>query len=498
MKLTFRSARGPESFKNAALELHQDGWRLAAFTATDQRERAGCFRLESIWVQGGQVAHMYAPLDPASPAFPSLTPFLLEAYWYEREMHDLFGIEPVGHPDLRPLVVHEDWPSDVFPMRRDYRGPLPERVPAAPPARPERPGLVTIPVGPVHAGIIEPGHFRFSAVGEQVLALSPQFSYVHRGLEKAAEGRRLAEVLPLAERICGVCTVSHSWSFCQAVESLTESVVPPRAEAVRVILAELERLHNHVGDIANFCAGVGLSLGNSHGTYLREQLMRLNESLTGHRFLRGCIIPGGVSIDLSHEQMQAALCGLERIVGETAELADDCLHQDIFRDRLTGTGVLAAETVRELGAVGVAARAAGVPRDVRNDLPYGGYEQTPYSVVLEQDGDVNARFMVRVREIAVSLAIIRDASSRLVPGPHVLPVGEPRPGGLAVGITESARGENVHLIMVGADGTVLRWFVRSASYTNWPAVALAVPGNIVPDFPLINKSFELCYACLDR
>lgn len=498
MKLVNRSAPNPESFKNAALELHQGGWRLAAFTATDRRETAGCFRLESIWVQNGRVAHLCAPLEPASPSFPSLTPFLTEAYWYEREMHDLFGIEPEGHPDLRPLVVHEDWPVNVFPMRRDYHGPLPGRAPVAHAAPPERPGLVAIPVGPVHAGIIEPGHFRFSAVGEQVLALSPQFSYVHRGLEKAGEGRRLAEVLPLAERVCGVCTVSHSWSFCQAVESLTETVVPPRAEAIRIILAELERLHNHVGDIANICAGVGLSLGNSHGTYLREQLMRLNESLTGHRFLRGCIIPGGVSVDLSGEQMQKALCELERIVADAAELADDCLHQDIFRDRLTGTGVLAADTIRELGTVGVAARASGVLRDVRNDLPYGGYELTPYEAVLEKDGDVKARFMVRVHEIAVALAIIRDASSRLVSGPHVLPVGEPRPGGVAVGMTESARGENVHLIMVGEDGTVLRWFVRSASYTNWPAVALAVPGNIVPDFPLINKSFELCYACLDR
>lgn len=496
MKMTEQVAAHPEDFMKRGAALQNEGARLMAMTASDDRDTGTGFRLHSFWALPGRVVYLYGDLGESS-AYPSLTPNMTAAYWYEREIRDLFGLEPVGHPDPRPLVVHDDWPAGVFPMRRDYRGPLPERA-ALPQPTAWEPGPVGIPVGPVHAGIIEPGHFRFSAVGEQVLALSPRFSFVHRGLEKAAEGQRPDEALRLAERVCGVCTVSHSWSFCQAVEELAGVAVPPRAAVIRVILSELERLHNHVGDIGNICAGAGLALGNSHGLYLRERLMRLNESLTGHRFLRGCIVPGGVRYDLEIDRLGWALKELEQVVHETQELVQDCLHHDIFRDRMTGTGILTSANVLELGVVGVAARASGISRDARAEMHYGEYSRMPFEMQIEQDGDVRARFLVRSRETAVSLAIIREAASILRPGEIHTQVGVLAAERAGIGVTESARGENVHVVLPDADGTIRRWFVRSASYTNWPAVALAVPGNIVPDFPLINKSFELCYACLDR
>lgn len=496
MKVTEQIASGPEDFTRSGSALPSAGARLMAMTASDDRDTGAGFRLHSFWAFPGRVVYLHGSLGDAAE-YPSLTPAVTAAYWYEREIRDLFGITPIGHPDLRPLVVHDDWPAEVFPMRRDYRGPLPERAELpSPPAW--EPGPVGVPVGPVHAGIIEPGHFRFTAVGEQVLALSPRFSYVHRGLEKAAEGRSPDEALVLAERVCGVCTVSHSWSFCQAVEALAGVSVPPRAAAIRVILSELERLHNHVGDIGNMCAGAGLALGNSHGLYLRERLMRLNESLTGHRFLRGCIIPGGVRFDLASDRLEWALNELEAVVRETHELVRDCLQHDIFRDRLVGTGTLTSKDVLGLGVVGVAARASGICRDVRAEMPDTAYNRMPFEIQIEHDGDVRARFLVRSREIAISLEIIREAVSILRPGEICTMVGALAAGSAGIGVTESARGENVHVVLPNTDGTIRRWFVRSASYTNWPAVALAVPGNIVPDFPLINKSFELCYACLDR
>jgi len=547
-KLIDQNVEHPEQLAQQAFTLQQAGARLLCMTASDERDRGAGqgFCLHTFWLKDGQVAYLHCALgsDDSNLTYPSLTPQVTAAYWYEREIYDLFGIEAVGHPDPSRLVVHDDWPAEVFPMRKDYQGPLPERMGAtqcehfekaehtgpvkhaehAGPANyADQPdGLVRIPVGPVHAGIIEPGHFHFTAVGEEVFALAPQFSYVHRGLEKAAEGRTPAATLPLAERVCGVCTVAHSWSFCSAVEQLAGAVVPERAELIRVILGELERLHNHVGDIGNICAGAGLSVANNHGLYLRERLMRLNGILFGHRFLRGCIVPGGVRADLDTGMLDRTIAELEYVVQEAADLAAECVEHDIFRNRMTGTGVLERDLALQLGVTGVAARASGIARDVRADMPYGAYawnasgasgapgepgesgaphahlERLPFTIQTEQTGDVKARFLMRAREIKVSLAIIRTAFDQLRPGAIQEPVGAISRAGIALGATESARGENIHLLIVDEQGIIRRWFVRSASYTNWPAVALAVPGNIVPDFPIINKSFELCYACLDR
>ncbi|HBL67311.1 MAG TPA: NADH-quinone oxidoreductase subunit F [Firmicutes bacterium] len=527
VKMIDQSAEHPEQLAQQACALQRAGARLLCMTASDERDREPelGFCLHTFWLKDGQVTYLHCALGSDSDlAYPSLTPQVTAAYWYEREIYDLFGIKAVGHPNPSRLVVHDDWPAEIYPMRKDYQGPLPERVGQklhAAPAQGGQPqgsqpngrhsedehtdlppdGLVRIPVGPVHAGIIEPGHFHFTAVGEEVFALEPQFSYVHRGLEKAAEGRTPTAALALAERVCGVCTVAHSWSFCQAVEQLAGAVVPERAELIRVILGELERLHNHVGDIGNICAGAGLAVANNHGLYLRERLMRLNETLFGHRFLRGCIVPGGVCTDLDSRMLDRTIAELEYVVQEAAALAAECVEHDIFRNRMTGTGVLERDLAAKLGVTGVAARASGVARDTRADLAYGGYaryERLPFAIQTEQTGDVKARFLVRTREIEISLAIIREAFEMLQPGAIQEPVGPISKAGIALGATESARGENIHLLMVDEHGTIRRWFVRSASYTNWPAVALAVPGNIVPDFPIINKSFELCYACLDR
>lgn len=481
---------------------------LVTMVALDERERVGAFTLRYVFAV--EDTSVYVELcvtldgnDPKGITFPSLTPLTPVANWYEREASDLFGLEPVGHPDPRPLALHDHWPSGVAPLRHDYDGAM---APAGAEGVRLRPtpiqgeGVMEIAVGPIHAGVIEPGHFRFSAVGEQIVHLDTQFFYTHRGLEKRVEGLGVEQAVALVERNCAACTVSSTLAYCQALETLAGTEAPERALLLRVIYAELERLYNHVGDIGNICAGIGFHAGAQLGATLKEGLLALNERLTGSRYLFGVLRPGGVRRSLT-----AADCVTLREALASLDRGRDRLLHLIWSnvgvvDRFTGTGVLPLEVARDLGAVGVAARASGLARDVRRDQPYAAYPMlAPLRVSVHPQGDVAARLRVRADEIETSLALLEEAVSRLPgAGPLVNPL-EPLPAyASAFSVTESPRGANCHWIQVGPDNTLARYRIRSASYANWPVVPRAVQDNIVPDFPLINKSFELCYSCLDR
>jgi Ni,Fe-hydrogenase III large subunit/Ni,Fe-hydrogenase III component G len=480
------------------------GGRLATMVGEDDRAQTGTFRLTYLFaLPERRWCSVEAAVDPACPSFPSVTPQVVAAHWYEREVHDLLGLTPVGHPDPRRLVMHDDWPDDVFPLRKDFD-------PTVPVPRVEREphrfhdlhgeGIVEIPVGPIHAGVIEPGHFRFAAVGEVVLHLETRLFYTHRGIEKLAEGKPAAHVLQLAERICGACSLSHAVAYCQALETIAGVEAPPRAAAVRTVFLELERLYNHIGDLGNICAGIGFAVGASYGAKLKDDLQRLNERLTGNRFLRGVCRLGGVRRDLSAEGRRDLDATLTWIAREYGEFIAVLLGSETAVERLTNTGRLSRETARALGVVGVAARASGLDLDCRRDHPYAYYDRLSESipVPVRAECDVKARALVRMDEVLVSFAVIRQVLAALPGGPLAVEVGPLPPHRAAFSATESPRGENLHWVRTGADGTIDRYRVRSASYPNWPAVAASVPGNMVPDFPLINKSFELCYACLDR
>ena len=419
--------------------------------------------------------------DGADPAtYPSITPLVPAAQWDEREAHDLFGIVPAGHPDLRPLAVHDPAvPYRHFVAHGD--------------------GVYQLPVGPIHAGVIEPGHFRFSAVGESILHLDARLFYTHRGLEGLVEGRSFDAALAVVERSCGVCTVTHATAFSRAVERLSETETPPRARMARVLLAELERLYNHVGDLGNICAGVGFHFGTSRLGWHKEELLRINEGLTGHRFLTGMVTPGGLRRDLD----ERGLAGLDASVAELDHKVRSVVRQLVrsgsFMARLHGTGVLGAAEARRLGALGVAARASGLHGDLRRDRPADGYLELDVPLTTASGGDVAARFHVRAQEAAVSVALIREVLRRLPDGPVQVPLHrEPTTGASTVVGAEGPRGASWLWLMAGPGGTVERVHLRSASFANWPVLAAVVPGNLVPDFPLINKSFELCYACTDR
>ena len=437
-------------------------------------------------------------------AYESLTHIIPAAAWYEREIQDMFGIIPKGHPDPRPLVLHENFPEDFHPLLKKY--PKDADVPVVSERKftmhtADGEGVFQVPVGPIHAGIIEPGHFRFSQAGESMLQLDAKLFYTHRGLEKAMEGLSPLEALPIVERICGACSIANTWSFCQAVEAAFNISVPRRAEIIRTILLEIERITNHIGDLGNIPAGVGFSFASALGCRTKEMMMRLQEAIAGNRFLRGMIIPGGTAFDLTPElsnKIKETLAAAEKNV---ADLKQIFAQQDGFQDRVRTTGIVRNKTAVDLALVGVGARASGYQHDSRLDFAYGVYPELKLQAVTKEGGDVAARLGVRLDELAESFRLVHLMLNLLQACPETklaAELGELQGECEGAGISESARGSDYCYTAFSADGKIDRIFVRSASYANWPALPIAVQGDIIPDFPLINKSFELCYACLDR
>ncbi len=267
---------------------------LLTMAGTDERAVKGNFGIYSVFLlpEEKKLVELALSLESESPVYPSVTSVFPSAHWLEREIKDMFGIIPQGHPDLRRLAIHPDWPAEVFPLRKDFSpdSEVPRIKGELDFCKVKGRGLYQIPVGPIHAGIIEPGHFRFFAFGEDVIDLQAQLFYTHRGVEKTAEGKHFQHVSLLAERICGACSVSHAVAYAQAVESLAKVDIPPRAKYLRTILLEMERLYNHIGDLGNMCAGVGFALGISRGAIIKEQIMRKNMELVGHRYLRGTLV----------------------------------------------------------------------------------------------------------------------------------------------------------------------------------------------------------------
>lgn len=476
--------------------------RLFTMVGSDEREINGSFSLYYVFSFDPfqYFIKVKILIDPLDMTFPSIAVEIPAANWYEREVKDLLGLRPQGHPDPRPLILHGDWPEDLHPLHKDF--PLTAQAPRVQSRESfmsyDSEDITQIPVGPIHAGIIEPGHFRFGAVGDTVMHLDARLFFTHRGLEKASEGMPLSKALFVAERICGVCTLSHSVSFAQAVERAGDISIPTRANYLRTLFLELERLYNHIGDVGNICAGFGFSVGISQGARLKELLLQLNERITGHRYLRGTVRLGGVRMDLTEEDVEDIEKTLQYIKKEFGEVVNLLLFHEIAINRMAKTGILPLEHVNNLEVVGVAARASGRSVDIRKGQPYAAYGDVQFDVPVYQEGDVLARIRVRIDEVFESLSIIDQVLRNLPNGDIQIGIPKLTPYRSAMGWAESPRGETVHWIMIGPDQTVYRYRVRSATYSNWPAVPLAMKGNIVPDFPLINKSFELCYACCDR
>ncbi|MCG7843878.1 MAG: hydrogenase large subunit, partial [Methanomassiliicoccales archaeon] len=384
-----------------------------------------------------------------------------------------------------------DWPRNEHPLSPTF--PRARKVPRTGDQfhhhKVEGEGILEIPVGPVHAGVIEPGHFRFSTAGEPILNLEIRLGYAHRGVEKTLEGCPLPQALRLIERISGDNGVAHSMAFCQAVEMGT--AMPERAKLLRCIYAEMERIYNHLGDIGGMATDVAFAVPAADAAVLREKMLQLNQRLTGHRLLWGTMAIGGVArnIDLTGREV------LERSMIDLG-LELDPIERTLssapsFLDRVETTGSLSLQAAKDLRATGPVARASGWDRDTRRDFPYAAYPRLSFLVPVQRGGDVLARLKVKMGEVRESISLVKQCLDHLQVGEHRIEV--PTPHGFGLGMVESPRGELVHCAHFD-QGRIVRYKVRDPSFCNWPTLERAVLGNIVPDFPLINKSYNLSYA----
>jgi len=486
-----RTQVSAEQLGQRTVELLAEGYRLALVAA---HEDADAFRLVYLFTAAGpdRREELVVRADRESPSVPSMAGISFPAGRFEREMRDMYGIVPTDHPLPRRLVRHQHWPVGWYPMRADAGAPPPfgSTDDPYPFLTVQGPGVYEIPVGPIHAAVIEPGHFRFSVVGETILKLKARLWFTHKGIEKLMEGRSPLEALPLAERVSGDTAVGHALAFSLAVEEALDWPVPSSAGVLRAILLELERMYNHIADIGAMCNDVGYGILNAHAQRVREQLLRLNADVTGHRLLRGAIAPGGAAVHTLPTVTQ-----LREIADDVAEIVELALSNSVVRDRFTGTSVLAPKQVHDLGVLGYVARASGVDHDARRDHPF--HEATiGVRAVVESGGDVLSRFLVRAGEVETSVELLTELLADARDGgawqdaPSRVPSGQLT----GVGLVEGWRGTIAQRIEIRPDGAIARLKIVDPSVLNWPALPMALAGTIVPDFPLTNKSFNLSYA----
>ena len=476
--------------------LLEQGFRLALVAAFDGPRSMHVTYLFTAGPPDRRI-ELVVEVDRRRPEVPSLADLSFPAGRFEREMHDLFGIVPIGHPFLRRLVLHQHWPVGWYAMRHDA-GPVPTMVDDAgsyPFVEVQGAGVYEIPVGPVHAGLIEPGHFRFSVVGETILKMKARLWFVHKGIERLFQGQSTDEGVILAERISGDSAVSHGLAYCMAIEEARGIDVNERTHELRCLLLELERLYNHVADIGALCNDVGFGLAHARALTLRERLLRLNGSVTGHRLLRGAITPGEI-----HLRSLPQAADLAEIGEQFRDLVELARGQSTVVDRFTGTAVLSAADATALGVLGVVARASGSTLDGRIAHPVGGKPLAWFAPVRAPGGDVLARFDVRVEEVMASLVMLQDYCTRpgQISSSHRA-FGERGPltrsgTRTGTGIVEGWRGSVVHRVEIGEAAQLARVKVVDPSFFNWPALSVALADTIVPDFPLANKSFNLSYA----
>jgi Ni,Fe-hydrogenase III large subunit/Ni,Fe-hydrogenase III component G len=476
--------------------------RLVTVFAEDRRAVEGIFFNYYVFERKGNTHYLIvrAPVNPDHLVFPSLSAELPAVNWQEREIQDWFGLKAVGHPNPRRVALHDNWP-DVYPLRKDF--PIDTVLP---PFEGERhiyrpalgEGVFQVPVGPVHAGTIEPGHFNFAVAGEPIIYLQLRMFYTHKGSEKLFEKLPIHKGVFLAESISGDSSFSHGTAFCQAIERASQMEVPFRALVMRTILLEIERICNHVADIGAIATDVGFVVANAHASRLKEMLVTLSEQLTGNRLLRGMICVGGVRRGWDEAQLDALRAAVDAFADEFQDLIALIDSSESTRDRLEQTGILRPDKARDLGIVGVAGRASGMDLDVRRDHPYAAYPRYTFRVPVYEAGDVLHRMQVRIDEVSESFAIIRSATEESHHGEFRASVPAIPPDRCALSAVEGWRGEIIHWIRTGPDNHLERCKIKDPSLNNWPALVEAVQGNIIADFPVINKSFNLSYSGTDR
>ncbi|HEY9052666.1 MAG TPA: NADH-quinone oxidoreductase subunit C [Gammaproteobacteria bacterium] len=473
------------------------GYRWSALWA--EEANAERLLLNACFEHRGDYLVIRTRINPADPVLPSHTPAYPAANRPERHAQDMFGIRFRDHPDNRRWARHQAWTEKQFPLRKNFpqMGNGDVKTPPDmdyPFFQAQGSGVYEIPVGPVHAGIIEPGHFRFQAVGETVLNLEERLGYVHKGIEKIAEGRDAFGLAKLAGRISGDTTVAHTWAACMAMEHAARLRVPARALNIRAILAERERIANHLGDIGAICNDVAFSFAFMQFGRLRENLQRLNYSIFGHRLLMDVVIPGGVSLDVTPEHLDQLLQQGKALAKELDGLLPMLDDLPSLEDRLLGTGILTPDMAKKMGTVGYVGKASGQDYDLRRDHGYAPYNRLTVQSPVYQEGDVAQRVQVRADEIRYSLQLLEQLLTTLPSGNNLSQSCSFTDQAEGIGMVEGWRGEIISYVRFDDQQRVSRFFARDPSWLTWPALEQMIHGNIVPDFPVCNKSVNGSYS----
>jgi Ni,Fe-hydrogenase III large subunit/Ni,Fe-hydrogenase III component G len=487
---------GSDDWLEAAKTAFGFSGRLVSLWGSDRREIDGTYAISAAFALRDGLAWLTLPVDAASLNYPDLSALCPAASRMQRATHDMLGLVADGARDTRGWLRHDAWPKDYFPLRHEHNGSETFEVGddhysfvAV-----EGDGVHEIPVGPVHAGIIEPGHFRFSVVGEKVLRLEERLGYTHKGVEKLFEGAPLNTGHRLAGRVSGDSTVAFAWAYCMAAESLSPGKPSARAVWLRALMLERERVANHLGDLGALGNDAALAFGLAQFSRLREDWLRLNYDLFGHRLLMDCVVPGGVAMDLDaagRDRIRRQCDQMEKEVRLLKNIYDE--HAGL-QDRFIGAGQVTSRLATQLGLCGLAARASGVAHDLRVDYPWAPYDELAVNIATHQSGDVAARVSVRFEEALDSLRLLRTIAAQLPEGPTRVDVGPAVATKFGAGWIEGWRGEVLVAIETDHNGCIRRCHCHDPSWQNWPVLEHAIIGNIVPDFPLINKSFNLSYS----
>ncbi len=487
---------GAVEWRQIAQTVRTAGGRLLTLWGADDRDRDGRYRVYAAYLQAEGIAVVeHAMEGGAKPIFPSLREFFPSSLRMERAIFDLLGIKSM-EPDRRGWLRHSGWPENVFPLRRDFGGDTQFACVSEPYlfVQVEGDGVHEIPVGPVHAGTIEPGHFRFSVVGEKVLRLEERLGYKHKGIEKLFEKMVQREGHQLAARISGDSAVAYAWAYCAALEKITHTTCPARAVHLRGLTLEHERIANHLGDLGALGNDAGFAFGLTHFSRMKEDLLRTNQACFGARYLLDFVVPGGVASDLSDRVHRLLLDGYHALETGVVSMRNIYDNHAGVQDRFRETGILTHETAWNLDAAGLAARASGIPHDLRADFPWPPYDKLSVKVSMQTSGDVAARVAVRFAEVLESLRVCRALVANIPGGDIRIAVPDAEPGLLGVGVIEGWRGPVLIAVETGSKGSIRRCHPHDPSWQNWPLLEYAILGNLVPDFPLINKSFNLSYS----
>ncbi len=497
------------------------GGYLSTMVANDEREINKHYALYyALSMEGGKMFEgdelaqeekcfitIKALIPADNPTYPSVTPLVPACVWYEREAYDMFGLVAEGLPDKRRLALSDDWPNDLFPLRKDamdyrYRPDMREHYmePEFEFLRPEGSGIIDVPLGPLHITADEPGHFRLFCDGDTIIDADYRLFYQHRGMEKLAENRMNYDQMGyLAERVCGICGYAHAIACIEAAEKAINLQIPLRAQAIRIVCLEIERLHSHLLNIGLACEVTGNYNAFMHIFRIREYSMKLAELVTGGRKTYGNVVMGGLRRDMTGTEIKESLKILQIIETQVEEVWDAVMDDKRQISRWKGVGILDKQVARDFSPVGPNIRGCGIKRDTRYDHPYDFFNQIEFEVATAQGGDVFAREMVRYTELKSSVSIIRQCFELMPQTPIMIdPTFHVQPENFALAYVEAPRGDNVHWIMQGSAQKVYRWRCRAATYNNWPSLRFQFRGNTIADAALIVCSLDPCYSCTER